>query len=189
VERLVPYLLSVMALPEAEPARRPVQDHFSFRQQDPAPVPTLDDALIRGTATALRKLVAQDPGAAQSTLHLLAADPHDSAQRLLYEALRADSARYADQAAELLLEGSYRFRSGYLSNGYLAVRQLLEATTPHMAHGHFADLETTILAPGGTARMSGSRFDGPGIDIERAVQVGVRPPLMDQDHAGLDQSR
>ena len=64
----------------------------------------------------------------------------------MYEALRANGERYADRAAELLLEGEHRFRCGYLSNPYWTTRQLLEATTSHMSDDHFASLEAAILA-------------------------------------------
>ena len=101
---------------------------------------------MHGAATALRTLATQDEQAIQSKLDLLAVAPYDSAQWLLYEALRANGERYAERAAELLLEGEHRFPSGYLSNPYWTTRQLLQATTPHMSDDHFARLEAAIMA-------------------------------------------
>ena len=88
VQRLVPYLLMAMELTKRDPNGRPAQDHFSFRQEHPGPMPNLGDALLHGAATALRKLVQQDEPGLQSQLDLLAVAQYDSAQWLLYEALR-----------------------------------------------------------------------------------------------------
>ena len=146
-QRLVPYLLQVMSLTESDPTKRSVTDgHFCYRQQGPGPAPDLDDALLHGAAAALRRLVTQEPDAIQPLLEALARDPHDSAQWLLYEALRVAGERYADWAAELVLEGEHRFHSGYLSDSHWTTRQLLEATTPYMSAEHFRNLETTVMA-------------------------------------------
>ncbi|MGH3273588.1 MAG: hypothetical protein ACRDNZ_04585, partial [Streptosporangiaceae bacterium] len=114
--------------------------------QAPGPMPNLGDALLHGAAAALRLLSTQDEQAIQPKLDLLTVAQYDSAQWLLYEALRANGERYADRAAEVLLEGEHRFACGYLSNPYWTTRQLLEATTAHMSDGHFASLEAATLA-------------------------------------------
>jgi hypothetical protein len=146
-QQIIPYLLRVMSLTESNPAQRPVADrHFSHRLPDAGPARDLDDALLHGAAAALRSLVMQEPDAIQPLLEELARDPHDSAQWLLYEALRAAGERYADWAAELLLEGEHRFHSGYLSDSHWTTRQLLEATTPHMSVEHLRSLETAVMA-------------------------------------------
>jgi hypothetical protein len=145
-QRLIPYLLMVMALTEQDPTRRPIRDYFSFRQEHPGPMPNLGEALLHGAATAVRKLAAQGDQAVQPQLDLLAAAQYDSAQWLLYEALRANGERYAERAADLLLEGDHRFPCGYLPSPYWTTRQLLEAATPHMSDDHFARLEAAILA-------------------------------------------
>jgi hypothetical protein len=108
-------------------------------------MPNLGEALLHGAATALRTLATQDEQAIQPKLDLLAAAQYDSAQWLLYEALRANGERYAGRAAELLLEGEHRFPCGYLSSPYWTTRQLLQSTTPHMSGKHFALLETAIM--------------------------------------------
>ena len=58
--RLVPYLLMAMELTKRDPAKRPVHDHFSYRQELPAPCPTSVSALLHGAAAALRFLATQD---------------------------------------------------------------------------------------------------------------------------------
>ena len=146
-EQIFPYLLQVMALTEGDLSKRPVTDgHFCYRQQGPGPAPDLDDALLHGAAAALRSMVTQEPDAIQPLLEVLARDPHNSVQWLLYEALRSAGERYADWAAELLLEGEHRFHSGYLSDSHWTTRQLLEATTPFMSAERLRNLETAVMA-------------------------------------------
>jgi hypothetical protein len=145
LQQLIPYLLMVMAQTQQDPTRQPIWDYFSFRQESPGPMPNLGQALLHGAATALRKLATQDDLALQPKLDLLAVAEYDSAQWLLYEALRANGERYAEQAAELLLEGEHRFPCGYLSSPYWTTRQLLEATTLHMSADHFTRLETAVM--------------------------------------------
>jgi hypothetical protein len=80
IQRLIPYLLMVMELTKRDPNGRPAQDHFSFRQEHPGPMPNLGETLLHGAATALRKLVQQDERGLQSQLDLLAVAQYDSAQ-------------------------------------------------------------------------------------------------------------
>lgn len=144
---LIPYLLRVMSLTEGDRAKQPITDRqFSFRQQNPGPMSDLGDALLHGAARALHELVERDHAAVQPMLEALAADDHDSAQWLLYEALRSAGEHYADWAAALLLEGDHRFHSGYLSDPLWTTRQLLEATTPHMSEEHLRKLEAALMA-------------------------------------------
>lgn len=144
--QIIPYLLHVMSLTEGNPSQQPVTDpHFSHRLPDAGPALDLDEVLLYGTAAALRMLVEQDPDAVQSLLEELARDLHDSAQWLLYEALRANGKRYADWAADLLLEGEHRLHSGYLSDGHWTTRQLLVAITPHISQENFTRLEAIIM--------------------------------------------
>jgi hypothetical protein len=142
---LLPYMLQVMKLTEHDAEKPPVLDrHFSHR----SPVDhiyELEDALLHGAATALRKVVEQDAGTARPILEGLAADPHDAAQWLLYEALEVAGEQYAEWAASVILEGEHRFFSGYLSNSVWTTRQLLQAITPHISAESFARLERAVL--------------------------------------------
>ena len=145
-QALIPYLRRVMSVTESDTTRQPVIDQqFSFRQQSPGPMPDLGDILIHGAAGALHQLARQDHPGVQPLLDELAGDLHESAQWLLYEALRSAGDRYADWAAELLLEGNYRFYSGYSSDPVWTTRQLLQVITPHMTEEHFRGLEAAIL--------------------------------------------
>lgn len=145
-QAFMPYLLQVMSLTEGDTSRRPVTDRqFSFRYQNPGPLADLGDMLLHGAASALRELAVQDPEAIRPMVEQLARDQHDSAQWLLYEALRSAGDRYADWAAELLLEGDHRFYSGYSSSMLWTARQLVETATPHMSEELLRRLETAIL--------------------------------------------
>ena len=93
---ITPYLLRVMRLTEADPQTLPIADRqFSHRLPNDEPFFELDDALLPATVTAIRALVGRDPAAAQPVLDKLAADPHDSAEWLLYQGLIAAGERYA----------------------------------------------------------------------------------------------
>ena len=103
-ELLLPYMLRVMQLTQADPQERPVKDrHFSYRSPLSGPVHDLDDALLRSASAALRELAERVPRAARPRFETLAADQHDGAQWLLYEGLRAAGRQYADWAAAILL--------------------------------------------------------------------------------------
>lgn len=144
---LVAYLLRVMRLTEDHPQTLPVIDRqFSHRLPSREPFHQLDDALLAGAVTALRALIEQDRSAAQPVLEQLAADPHDSAQWLLYEGLRVAGERYASWAASLLLQGNHRLISGYLENPVWTTRQLLDAITPHLPQEVFTELERAVIA-------------------------------------------
>jgi hypothetical protein len=157
-ELLLPYLRQVMAITEDDPGKQPLTDrHFSHRSPIGGPLHRFDDALLHGTAGALRQLVSNNPTAAQPFLDTLAADPHDSAQWLLYESLLAAGERYATWAADLLLQGSPRLVSGYTGNPAWTARLLLQAITPHLLAETIAALEQAILdarPPGHDARFA-----------------------------------
>lgn len=146
-ELLITYLLAVMRLTERPYENHLLADaHFSLR----VPHDTfheLEDALLFGAASALRRFAGQDPEAAKPLLDTLAADQHEAAQWLLYEGLRGTAARhYADWAASLLLEAPTRFLSGYISNGVWTTRQLINAIGPHLLPEPFERLEQEILS-------------------------------------------
>lgn len=143
---LLPYMLQVMQLTERSSQTLPIVDqHFSRRYPINGPAHELDDALLRGAVTALHKLVAANAEAARPILEILAADPHDSAQWLLYEGLREAGADYADRAAALLLEGDHRLISGYAENPAWTTRLLLQAITPHLSAESSVALEGAVM--------------------------------------------
>lgn len=146
-EHLIPYMLQVMAATAYEGGEdRPPRDrHFSHRHPR-TNVHELEDALLAGAATALRGLVEQDAESARPVLESLASDPHDTAQWLLYEALRAACSHYAEWAAELLLQGTRRFISGYYAeNAVWKTRELIQSTSQFMSDETFSRLEVAIL--------------------------------------------
>ena len=143
---LMPYLLKVMALTEDDPQTLPIADRqFSRRLPNHGPFSELDDALLSAAVTAIRTLIEHDPSAAQPVLEQLAADPHDSAQWLLYEGMRAAGERYAPWAASLLLEGPHRLVSGYPENPVWTTRELLQSITPYLSGEELVQLEQAAM--------------------------------------------
>ena len=148
-ERLGPWLLRVMEATR-DGDGLPLRDrHFSPRSY-PLRREHVDEALLAGAADALRVLAAGEAALADSELlallQPLARDPHDSAQWLLYEALRSAAPRLVDAAADILLEGPARLRCGYRTDRYRATRDLLAAISPHVGASRFEALEAAVLA-------------------------------------------
>ncbi|MFJ9351539.1 hypothetical protein [Streptomyces sp. NPDC101237] len=147
-ELLIPYTLQVMAVTAyaEDDDNRPRRDrHFSHRHPR-TNVHELEDALLAGAATALRGLVDKDADSARPVLESLASDPHDTAQWLLYEALRAAGRNCAEWVAELLLQGTHRFISGYYAaNAVWKTRELIQNASQFMSDETFARLEAAIL--------------------------------------------
>lgn len=143
---IIPYMLRVMAATAYESNHeRPLLDkHFHLRYPNNGPH-ELEDALLLGAATAIRLVAERDPVAARSTLETLAADPHEAAQWLLYEGLRTAGESFAQWAADLMLEGTHRFMSGYNSNSVWTARQVIQATSRFVTEDSFRRLEAAIL--------------------------------------------
>jgi hypothetical protein len=144
---IVPYLLSVMAATEYRSSEvAPLADaHFGaqFPNQD-LDDRNLDDALFKATVVALESLAQSEPEAIRSLLESLAADPHESAQFLLYRALTAGGPTFADWAASLLLEGGQRLESGYTSDSHWVARELLRVIAPHIGDREHQQLEDGV---------------------------------------------
>jgi hypothetical protein len=125
---------------------RPLFDrHFAYRTWQGDHL-DLGDHLLHGTAAALRRLAQEGHKDLNALLPTLAADEHDGAQWLLYEALIASGEERGAWAAELLLEGEHRLRSGYTCDSYWTTRQLLVAISPTIRDEQFSALEKSIMA-------------------------------------------
>lgn len=144
---ILPYLRSVMTGTNHEPSEdgRVYDKHFSLRMVDTGRYERdLDEALFAATVGALEKLAALAPEEIRPMLEILAADPYESSQYLLYRALTAGEARFAHWAASLLLEGGPRYGSGYMSGGRWVSRELLRAIAPHIDDKQHLQLEEAV---------------------------------------------
>ncbi|WP_340269823.1 hypothetical protein [Aquipuribacter nitratireducens] len=146
VDGLLPYLLRVMAETSYDSpplsARRDKQ--FSFRYPESRANSDLDDLLLDGMAAALASVVATEGEALRPTLDVLAADQHDSAQWLLYNALAAGGHIFADWGAELLLADDRRLMCGDAREPLSMTRKLLQAITPCVSNLNFQRLEDKL---------------------------------------------
>lgn len=141
---LLPYLLSAMVA-TSEEGRRPQRDrHFGFRVWR-ADIHDAGDGLLNGMKNALVALAEADPGALRPYLEFLEGDPHDAAQWLLYEGLRAAGAHYAGWAAQILLQDESRLYSGYTDSSMWTTRELIEAITPHIDDDALGRLEVALI--------------------------------------------
>lgn len=145
-EFAVPYLLAVMAL-TSDGERRPRRDrHFGYRIYNNRHH-DVDGALLYGAREALRALItAGEHERAEPLLDQLAADEHDGAQWLLYEAMAADGEHCADRAGALLCEGEHRLLAGYNCNSYWSTRELVLAIGPFLSQERLEALEEALIA-------------------------------------------
>ncbi|MFI7630120.1 NACHT domain-containing protein [Microbispora rosea] len=140
----LPYMQRVMAM-TGKVGDRPVRDpHFGFRLPDKTER-NLDDVLLYQAAAAIKSVAGSDPGTAKTFLEELVDDPHDAAQWLLYQGLAAAGEELASWAAEIMLEGPYRFLSGYVSDSLWTAREVLLAISTSLQSEVFARLETAVL--------------------------------------------
>ncbi|NUP22281.1 MAG: hypothetical protein HOZ81_40715 [Streptomyces sp.] len=144
--RVLPVLLAVMRL-TAYPARteRPIHDrHFSHRHPDDDPG-DLGDALLQGTAEALRSTAGRDAARARRLVEHLVDEPYEAAQWLLYQALAAAGADLSAWSAEILLQGGHRLLSGYAANVVWDAREVLSAIGGVLPDSTFGRLEQSLL--------------------------------------------
>lgn len=147
IQAVLPFLLDVMAATELpEHLDAPLRDrHFGMRFPEmDGDERQVDDALLNACVDALEILARTSPDAVRPLLQRLADDPHDAAQYLLYRALTAGEATFADWAAELLLAGEARLDCGYASDGDWVARELVKAIAPHLSDETHAALEELL---------------------------------------------
>jgi Novel STAND NTPase 1 len=136
-QTFVPYLRDVMAA-TARPqdlGDDPIRDnHFAVRfPEEEADERDLDDALLTATSRALEAAASSSPDSIRDQLDALIADPHDTAQYLLYRAMAAAGETYAEEAAALLGQGGGRLECGYASDSHWVARSLVVAIAPHLS--------------------------------------------------------
>ncbi|MET9778294.1 ATP-binding protein [Streptomyces sp. NPDC006367] len=144
--RFLPILLAVMSL-TAYPVRTgwPVHDrHFSHRHPGDDPG-DLGDALLQGTAQALRSTAGRDAARTRQLVEQLVSEPYEAAQWLLYQALAAGGPDLAPWSAEILLQGGDRLLSGYAANAVWGAREVLRAIGGVLPDNTFGRLEQSLL--------------------------------------------
>ncbi|WP_305686242.1 hypothetical protein [Microbacterium sp.] len=163
VEMALPYMRTVMAA-----TARPVADdglvrdeHFSHRMAGSSMFDReFDDALAEATSLALEDLATNEPETVRPWLEVLEADPYESSQYLLYRAMTAGSAAFADWAADLLLQGGARHKSGYsFGGGRWVARELLRSIAPHVddeKHRQLEEVFRDLTNPHEKSRTRGS---------------------------------
>lgn len=146
-ETIVPYLREVMsATAQEQRTDERIRDcHFNLRfPERDHDERDLDDAVLGATARALRQLARSAPDAARPILEILAADPYEASQFLLYRALTAGGSTFADWAAELLLQGEHRLDCGYISDSAWVAREVMQAVAPHVSDDLHQQLEDMV---------------------------------------------
>lgn len=143
--RIIPFLLRAMAA-TSEEGVRPLRDrHFAYRTWN-FDAYYLAGRLLHATSEALEAMARDGHDRLDALLSTLAADEHDGAQWLLYQALIASAPQRADYAAELLLQGEHRLDCGYICQSYWTTRELLSAISPAITDELFGALEAVVMA-------------------------------------------
>ena len=102
------------------------------------------DFLLAAMVEALRALATNEPDIFDFFGQKLRESDAETAQYLLVRAYAANGERYADEAAEYLLERPTRLETGYVTGPHHATRELLEAITPHCSDDNLKKLEELI---------------------------------------------
>jgi hypothetical protein len=143
---LLPYLLQVMTATEyREQGDPPLDDaHFSCRIPGAEHRDDAAEVLLAAMGVAIRALAANEPATLRPLMERLADDRHDAAQWLLYQGFLGNGAVFADWAFEVMMQGTWRFRCGYVSNSVWVAREVLQSICPHLTPEQHQRLETVI---------------------------------------------
>lgn len=179
---IVPYLRQVMAVTAMQPRDDdPIPDrHFSTRLEvNDLDDRDLDDALLAASVRSLEELARSYPESVRPLLEGLATDPYDGSQFLLYRALTAGGANFANWASALLLEGGRRLHCGYISDSAWAARELVRAIAPYISDEEHQELEGVLRDLGNayeSRRSTGrSAFEFlSALDESRLTPTGLR---------------
>lgn len=144
---VLPYLRAVMqATAREQHLDEPIRDeHFGMRLPDRDHFERgLDEVLFSATTQALAALALSSSEDVTPMLQELASDPYDASQFLLYRALIAGAAAFADWAAEILLQGAHRLDCGYVSDADWVARELVQAIAPYVDDDTHLKLEEAL---------------------------------------------
>jgi hypothetical protein len=146
VTELLPFMLKLMQDLAEQEGDAPYEDSIWSYRYPGESQGSIEDALLKAMEIALRTLAGNDPEAFDPFARLLRENSDfETAQYLLVRSYAANGERYADEAAEYLLERPARLETGYASSSHWATRQLLEAVTPYCSDENMARLEELIL--------------------------------------------
>lgn len=144
----VPYMINAMKASEIDVTRAPIEDfNFSHRYAESSYGHSdLRTLLPSKVVSALSATVNASPDKARESLELLAEDPHETAQWILFNVLSSHGEKYAAWAASLLLERDHRFLCGNTGNGVWVARELLRAVGPFLDDATLEQITTAVLA-------------------------------------------
>jgi hypothetical protein len=178
IEVAVPWLLEVAegdvvnqgSASNREDAR--LADHI-WGYRSPGAPHGFSEVLLRALESALAS-IAVDPDALAPVIDRLAASNLDVAQLLLYRALAGNPERFADRAAEIVLQDESRLRCGYTSDPYWVTRELLQAISPVVSDESFARVEGMLMSwtPAWERRAEARAYRGLG---QRCLLSGLDP--------------
>ena len=123
--------------------RLPVDRVWAYRLS--SEIHTFDEALLASVCGALRRLAEADPAAFRGWAETLRERRDETSQFILYQGLLGNPTAFADFAAQVLLDGTWRYWTANAENPFWSTHELLEAIAPHLSAERVSDLETAIL--------------------------------------------
>ena len=107
--------------------------------------PSVKDACLSSLAGALATLACQDSADLPDLIADLRQRDTHVANHLLLALYTGGAAHYADEAASLLCDETWRFWCGFIDNPYWCAREMIRAVIPHCTAEHRERLEAVIL--------------------------------------------
>lgn len=143
-EQVFPFMIRVIELNKYEDDAEPVQDRVWFYRTVGRSY-NIEGALLRAMEIALSELATHQADEFRTIARQLKSSPYETVQFLLVRAYTANGKDFADEAVEYLMDNPKRLRTGYSDNPYWAMRELLDAISPHCSDDRLARLEEIIL--------------------------------------------
>jgi hypothetical protein len=128
---------------DEESGRLPVARVWAYRLSNE--IDTFDQALLAAVCNALGQLAQTDPPAFKEWATSLRERRDETSQFILYQGLQGNPTEFADFAAQILLDGTWRYWTADAENPFWATHQLLETIAPHLSLERLNELETAIL--------------------------------------------
>jgi hypothetical protein len=108
-------------------------------------IDTFDDAILVGVSSALRTLAVQDRAAFVAWADILRQRRDETSQLILFEGLQGAPEANAGLAADVILDGPWRYWTANAEDPFWTTHQLLKAIAPYLPEPRVAELEKAVL--------------------------------------------
>lgn len=145
VEAVLPFMLSVIEHNIRGDSPPPWEDSIWWMRVEDQSYRT-EESLLVAMKNAMCKMAQDDPEGFALTAAEISELGFETIQYLLIVGYSANGARFANDAADYILELPARLRTGDSSDSYSATRNLLRAITPFCSNERLERIEETLLS-------------------------------------------